>query len=318
VVTDTNDLIYMRARYYSPELRRFVNADIIPGEISQAVTLNRYAYANGNPVSNVDPFGLAADEKDGNYSQAVLVSQFKYGGLPIVGHTQLYFYNSDTKSWSLAEFQTTGGHGLKEKKTNARIFWTKDSVPPVYDVESSTFRDVDGYNFVVLNGSFDESVALAEYYGKGEGKNYGKYNFFFHNCADYTNRLLDVADLDGMVTQISGESFFPVSIPVLREFSLSAASKFDSVTTAITEGLTNAGNDFRESGFWGNIAGDLLVGAGEFIDGSTNALGDFVDARRKAFGIFTDISKAASSVITNTIIDVTKTLGPVILLAKLH
>ena len=60
VVTDTNGLIYMRARYYSPELRRFVNADIIPGEISQAVTLNRYAYANGNPVSNVDPFGLAA------------------------------------------------------------------------------------------------------------------------------------------------------------------------------------------------------------------------------------------------------------------
>jgi len=63
VVTDTNGLIYMRARYYSPELRRFVNADIIPGAISQAVTLNRYAYANGNPVSNVDPFGLSAEDK---------------------------------------------------------------------------------------------------------------------------------------------------------------------------------------------------------------------------------------------------------------
>jgi len=50
----------MRARYYSPALRRFINADIIPGEISNAVTLNRYAYANGNPVSNVDPFGLVA------------------------------------------------------------------------------------------------------------------------------------------------------------------------------------------------------------------------------------------------------------------
>ena len=60
MVTDTNGLIYMHARYYSPELRRFVNADIIPGEISQAVTLNRYAYANDTPVSNVDPFGLKA------------------------------------------------------------------------------------------------------------------------------------------------------------------------------------------------------------------------------------------------------------------
>ena len=61
VVTDSNGLIYMRARYYSPELRRFINADIIAGEISNAVTLNRYAYANGNPVSNIDPFGLSAE-----------------------------------------------------------------------------------------------------------------------------------------------------------------------------------------------------------------------------------------------------------------
>ena len=58
VVTDRNGLLYMRARYYSPDMRRFINADIISGEISNAVTLNRYAYANGNPVSLVDPFGL--------------------------------------------------------------------------------------------------------------------------------------------------------------------------------------------------------------------------------------------------------------------
>ena len=66
VVTDSNNLIYMRARYYSPELRRFVNADIISGTISEAITLNRYAYANGNPVSNIDPFGLSVDERDTN------------------------------------------------------------------------------------------------------------------------------------------------------------------------------------------------------------------------------------------------------------
>ena len=60
VITDRNGLVYMRARYYLPEMKRFINADIIPGEISNAITLNRYAYANGNPVSNVDPFGLEA------------------------------------------------------------------------------------------------------------------------------------------------------------------------------------------------------------------------------------------------------------------
>ena len=58
VVTDDNGLIYMRARYYSPEMKRFINADVVAGAISNAITLNRFAYANGNPVSFVDPFGL--------------------------------------------------------------------------------------------------------------------------------------------------------------------------------------------------------------------------------------------------------------------
>ena len=61
VVTDDNGLIYMRARYYSPELRRFVNVDIIAGKITNAITLNRYAYANANPVSFVDPQGLSVE-----------------------------------------------------------------------------------------------------------------------------------------------------------------------------------------------------------------------------------------------------------------
>ena len=63
VVFDQNGLYYMRARYYSPKFRRFVNADIIPGEISDSTSLNRYSYVNGNPVSYVDPFGLSAEEK---------------------------------------------------------------------------------------------------------------------------------------------------------------------------------------------------------------------------------------------------------------
>ena len=59
VVTDDNGLIYMRARYYSPAMKRFINADVVAGAISNAITLNRFAYANGNPVSFVDPFGLS-------------------------------------------------------------------------------------------------------------------------------------------------------------------------------------------------------------------------------------------------------------------
>ena len=64
VATDPNGLLYMRARFFAQNLRRFVNSDVIIGEISNAITLNRYAYANGNPVSNVDPFGLSAERTE--------------------------------------------------------------------------------------------------------------------------------------------------------------------------------------------------------------------------------------------------------------
>jgi hypothetical protein len=48
----------MRARYYNPYLCRFLNAD--PSGFGGG--LNFYAYADGNPVSLIDPFGLGANE----------------------------------------------------------------------------------------------------------------------------------------------------------------------------------------------------------------------------------------------------------------
>jgi RHS repeat-associated protein len=54
VQTDPNGLLYMRARFYNPLLCRFINAD--PSGFLGG--LNFYAYADGNPISLIDPFGL--------------------------------------------------------------------------------------------------------------------------------------------------------------------------------------------------------------------------------------------------------------------
>ena len=61
MLTEANGLLYMRARYYSPDLMRFINEDIVTGDISNSNTLNRYSYVEGNPVTMVDPFGLEAE-----------------------------------------------------------------------------------------------------------------------------------------------------------------------------------------------------------------------------------------------------------------
>jgi len=54
VISLDDGLVHMRARFYHPELRRFLNAD----PLQFGGGNNWFAYANGNPVSYVDPFGL--------------------------------------------------------------------------------------------------------------------------------------------------------------------------------------------------------------------------------------------------------------------
>jgi RHS repeat-associated protein len=54
VRTHANGLLYMRARYYNPYISRFLNPD--PSAFVGG--LNFYAFANGNPISETDPFGL--------------------------------------------------------------------------------------------------------------------------------------------------------------------------------------------------------------------------------------------------------------------
>lgn len=44
-------------------MRRFINADILHGAISDSTSLNRYSYVNGNPVSFVDSFGFNKEDR---------------------------------------------------------------------------------------------------------------------------------------------------------------------------------------------------------------------------------------------------------------
>ena len=65
-------LIYMNARYYMPEIGRFISADTIVPEPSNPQSYNRYSYAFNNPVKYTDPSGhyaqCSATDSDGNYA----------------------------------------------------------------------------------------------------------------------------------------------------------------------------------------------------------------------------------------------------------
>lgn len=50
-------LQYLRARWYDPSMGAFGSRDSLLGDAADPATLNRYAYAEGNPVASCDPTG---------------------------------------------------------------------------------------------------------------------------------------------------------------------------------------------------------------------------------------------------------------------
>ncbi|MET0025111.1 MAG: RHS repeat-associated core domain-containing protein [Sedimenticola sp.] len=54
-------LYYMRARYYSPIMKRFVSVDPEDGELERPRSFNPYLYALNAPLDFVDPYGTSAE-----------------------------------------------------------------------------------------------------------------------------------------------------------------------------------------------------------------------------------------------------------------
>lgn len=57
VMDADTSLIYMQARYYDPDVGRFLSMDPKPPVAIDGTDFNRYAYARNNPYRNVDPDG---------------------------------------------------------------------------------------------------------------------------------------------------------------------------------------------------------------------------------------------------------------------
>ena len=51
-------MIYLRARFYDPEMNRFSQKDILRGSVTDALSLNRYLYCQNDPVNFIDPSGM--------------------------------------------------------------------------------------------------------------------------------------------------------------------------------------------------------------------------------------------------------------------
>jgi RHS repeat-associated protein len=98
VMTEPNGFYYMRARYYDPDVGRFISEDPIGFEGGD---VNLMAYAQNNPVNTIDPSGKIPPN---------LVT----GGIgAAIGGTTAFInaYSSGARGWDLA-LQTAAGAGV--------------------------------------------------------------------------------------------------------------------------------------------------------------------------------------------------------------
>ena len=84
-------MIYLRARYYNPQIGRFTSLDIEEGEISSPLDMNRYAYCRNNPIKYIDPSGRSV--LAGSLGAALLAEAAPYiaADAAILGGAIIYF-----------------------------------------------------------------------------------------------------------------------------------------------------------------------------------------------------------------------------------
>ncbi|MBN1891832.1 MAG: RHS repeat protein, partial [Clostridiales bacterium] len=147
IVTDTNGLYQMRARYYNADIKRFINQDVLIGNISESQSMNRYSYVQGNPINALDPFGLflmnISKEDMGHFSLDVL------GFIPVIG----FIFDLVNCGWYLVEGIQAGG------------FFTADGREKLFNSACSFFSALPGLGSAIGNSAkvmFKSSTKFAD------------------------------------------------------------------------------------------------------------------------------------------------------------
>ncbi|MEN6386929.1 MAG: RHS repeat-associated core domain-containing protein [Phycisphaerales bacterium] len=132
---EADNLVFLRARYYSPNIGRFISRDPIlspmqvgdysiswalPDLISSPQHLHPYVYAQNNPIKYVDPSGLHSENRACHYACAATAAAMAVGCSAIpLGHPACV----------IAKVLCYAGVGIYTLECNWRCDHPRDSKP---------------------------------------------------------------------------------------------------------------------------------------------------------------------------------------------
>ena len=131
-------LYYLRARFYDPQVGRFISRDALSGAAAKPVSQNRWAYALSNPISYSDPSGLAAEPNSGDSGAAISGPIFRSGA--ILGGTVWLISSGSGFSVSTSDSAPNGTYtpptGSQPIRTTSTPYWPPSDIfgyspPPV-------------------------------------------------------------------------------------------------------------------------------------------------------------------------------------------
>ncbi len=264
VVTDKNGLIYMRARYYSPDMKRFINADIIRGKINNAVTLNRYAFANTNPVTNVDPLGFApnmivqqctADGDVGTWRNPYTSSYSNTNNTSNSANSTNSTNQSTNNNQSTPLSEQLENHLFNINNTNQLTLAFPGAVEIVLDSWDDASLEVGTDEKVVL-AEINNTQVYLKFIGSTTVLNTDDYNWVY--------------DIDS-----KGTSDFITQKLIIKPSSISVGMEFDDGTEALLEAGVNY--EDSEAAFYAyaeysvtHTIGDITTGIAIGVQNKTN------------------------------------------------
>ncbi|MEX0961327.1 MAG: RHS repeat-associated core domain-containing protein [Simkaniaceae bacterium] len=154
---DETGLIFLRNRYYDPEIGRFISKDPRLGRLDRPVTLNPYLYVSNNPVNFIDPLGLE----------------------------ELTIFADFPNDWDWGDF----GHGWNELKDQDGTCTCRGNYfdGPQNDTGRGTERTVS----IKFEIQTEHATRVAEVL-----KDPGKYHLLKNNCIDMVTKVLDVCEIE--------------------------------------------------------------------------------------------------------------------------